>query len=36
VAGDPLQDISLLAEPHKNFVVIMKAGKIHKDIRANK
>ena len=36
VAGDPLQDISLLAAPDKNFVVIMKAGEIHKDIRANK
>jgi len=34
VAGDPLQDISLLAEPDKNLVVIMKAGKIHKDALA--
>jgi imidazolonepropionase-like amidohydrolase len=34
VAGDPLQDISLLAAPDKNLVVIMKAGKIHKDTRA--
>jgi len=34
VAGDPLQDISLLAGPDKNLVVIMKAGKIHKDARA--
>jgi imidazolonepropionase-like amidohydrolase len=33
VAGDPLQDVSLLAEPDKNLVVIMKAGKIHKDTR---
>jgi imidazolonepropionase-like amidohydrolase len=35
VAGDPLQDISLLAAPDKNLVVIMKAGKIHKDARAS-
>jgi imidazolonepropionase-like amidohydrolase len=35
VAGDPLQDIGLLAAPDKNFVVIMKAGKIHKDTRAS-
>jgi imidazolonepropionase-like amidohydrolase len=34
VAGDPLQDISLLAAPDKHLVVIMKAGKIHKDARA--
>jgi imidazolonepropionase-like amidohydrolase len=35
VAGDPLQDVSLLAAPDKNLVVIMKAGKIHKDARAS-
>ncbi|HSZ51858.1 MAG TPA: amidohydrolase family protein [Caulobacteraceae bacterium] len=34
VAGDPLQDLSLLAQPDKNLVVIMKDGKIHKDARA--
>jgi imidazolonepropionase-like amidohydrolase len=34
VAGDPLQDISLLAAPDKNLVIIMKDGKIHKDVRA--
>jgi imidazolonepropionase-like amidohydrolase len=34
VAGDPLQDLSLLAEPDKNLIVIMKDGKIHKDARA--
>lgn len=33
VAGDPLQDINLLASPDKNLVIIMKDGKIHKDIR---
>jgi imidazolonepropionase-like amidohydrolase len=36
VAGDPLQDINLLAAPDKSLVVIMKNGTIHKDIRANK
>ena len=34
VAGDPLQDISLLADPDKNLVLIMKDGRIHKDTRA--
>ena len=34
VAGDPLRDLNLLAEPDKNLVVIMKDGKIHKDARA--
>ena len=36
VAGDPLENISLLAEPDKNLVVIMKNGTIHKDVRAAK
>jgi imidazolonepropionase-like amidohydrolase len=36
VAGDPLQDIDLLAAPDKNLLVIMKNGKIEKDIRAHK
>jgi imidazolonepropionase-like amidohydrolase len=36
VAGDPLKDIDLLAAPDKNFVVIMKNGRIHKDVRAAK
>jgi imidazolonepropionase-like amidohydrolase len=35
VAGDPLQDLHLLAEPDKNLVVIMKDGNIHKDARAD-
>jgi imidazolonepropionase-like amidohydrolase len=34
VAGDPLQNLGLFAEPDKNLVVIMKDGKIHKDARA--
>lgn len=31
VDGDPLQNIQLVADPAKNFVVIMKAGKIYKN-----
>ncbi|HEU4647450.1 MAG TPA: amidohydrolase family protein, partial [Gemmatimonadales bacterium] len=32
VEGDPLADIQLIADPGKNFVVIMKDGKIHKNL----
>jgi len=31
VDGNPLQDLNLVADPAKNFVVIMKDGKIYKD-----
>lgn len=31
VDGNPLEDISLIADPHKNFVLIMKDGKIYKN-----
>lgn len=31
VAGNPLDDIELIAEPEKNFLVIMKDGKIYKN-----
>lgn len=31
VDGDPLADIALVADPDKNFVMIMKDGKIYKD-----
>lgn len=31
VEGNPLQDISLIADPDKNFKLIMKNGRIHKD-----
>jgi len=31
VDGDPLADIKLLDDPGKNFVVIMKDGKIYKN-----
>ena len=31
VDGNPLEDINLIADPHKNFVIIMKDGKIYKN-----
>jgi imidazolonepropionase-like amidohydrolase len=31
VDGDPLADIQLIADPAKNFVVIMKDGKVYKN-----
>jgi imidazolonepropionase-like amidohydrolase len=31
VDGDPLEDIALIADPAKNFVVIMKDGKVYKN-----
>jgi imidazolonepropionase-like amidohydrolase len=33
VNGNPLEDISLVANPGKNFLVIMKDGKMYKDTR---
>ena len=33
VDGNPLEDLDLVADPAKNFVVIMKDGKIYKDTR---
>lgn len=35
VDGDPLQDLKLVADPHKNFVVIMKDGVVYKDTAPN-
>jgi imidazolonepropionase-like amidohydrolase len=35
VDGDPLSSIELLEEPEKTLVVIMKDGKIHKDLLSN-
>ena len=32
VDGDPLTNIALIADPGKNFVVIMKDGKVYKNI----
>lgn len=34
VDGNPLENINLIADPAKNFVVIMKDGKIYKDTLA--
>lgn len=31
VDGNPLEDIALVADPDKNFLVIMKDGKVHKN-----
>ena len=31
VDGNPLENIRLIEEPDKNFLVIMKDGKIYKD-----
>jgi imidazolonepropionase-like amidohydrolase len=31
VDGDPTEDLSLVADPDRNFRIIMKAGTIHKD-----
>lgn len=31
VDGDPLADLSLIADPGKNFLVIMKGGKVYKN-----
>ncbi len=31
VDGNPLDDINLVANPDKNFVIIMKDGKIYKN-----
>jgi imidazolonepropionase-like amidohydrolase len=33
VDGNPLENINLVADPDKNFLVIMKDGRIYKDIR---
>jgi imidazolonepropionase-like amidohydrolase len=35
VDGNPLEDINLVANPDKNFVVIMKNGRIYKDTLSN-
>jgi imidazolonepropionase-like amidohydrolase len=32
VDGDPLKDIRLITDPAKNFVVIMKDGKVYKNL----
>ena len=35
VDGDPLTNLNLVADPARNFLVIMKDGKIYKDTLAN-
>jgi len=35
VDGNPLQNIDLVTDPAKNFLIIMKDGKIYKDTLAN-
>ena len=32
VDGNPLENIQLIADPAKNFLVIMKDGKVHKNL----
>jgi imidazolonepropionase-like amidohydrolase len=32
VDGDPLKNLRLIADPAKNFVVIMKDGKVYKNL----
>lgn len=34
VDGNPLENIKLVADPDRNFLVIMKGGTIYKDIVA--
>lgn len=35
VRGNPLEDLALIADPENNFLVIMKDGRVYKDIRAD-
>jgi imidazolonepropionase-like amidohydrolase len=35
VDGNPIEDITLIADPGKNLLVIMKDGRIHKDALSN-
>ena len=32
VDGNPLENLNLIADPARNFVVIMKDGKVHKNV----
>jgi imidazolonepropionase-like amidohydrolase len=36
VDGNPLEDIKLIEDPDRNFIVIMKDGRIYKNLLANK
>jgi len=31
VDGDPIANLDLVADPHKNFLVIMKGGQVFKN-----
>ena len=35
VRGNPLEDLALIADPDNNFLVIMKDGRIYKDVHAD-
>ena len=35
VDGNPLENIKLVAEPAKSFLVIMKGGKVYKNLLAS-
>ena len=35
VDGNPLENVKLVADPAKNFVVIMKDGKVYKNTLSN-
>jgi hypothetical protein len=32
VRGNPLEELDLIADPHGNFLVIMKDGRIYKNL----
>ena len=32
VDGNPLENLSLIADPERNFIVIMKDGKLYKNL----
>ena len=36
VEGNPLENLSLIADPAKNFAVIMKGGRVYKDAAAGR
>ena len=36
VDGNPLEDIKLIEDPARNFVVIMKDGKVYKNLLSHK
>jgi imidazolonepropionase-like amidohydrolase len=36
VDGNPVEDIKLIADPARNFIVIMKDGKVYKNLLSKK